>query len=58
VSAVLRGYDHDKSSQSTEQLHFSLAVSTGKSCEKARDENNETVDLPVSDRLDVVHQKF
>lgn len=34
-------YDHDKSSHSTEELHLSLAVSTGKSCEKAKDENME-----------------
>jgi hypothetical protein len=34
-------YDHDKSSHSTEQLHMSLAVSTGPSCEKAKAENME-----------------
>ena len=38
-------YDHDKSSQSTEEMHVSLAVSTGKSCERARDENVETMDM-------------
>jgi len=38
-------YDHDKSSRSTEQLHVSLAVSTGKSCEKAQDENMETLNI-------------
>jgi hypothetical protein len=38
-------YDHDKSSGSTEQLHVSLAVSAGKSCEKAQDENMEKVDM-------------
>jgi hypothetical protein len=34
-------YDHDKSSHSTEELHLAVAVSTGKSCEKAKDENME-----------------
>ncbi|MGO9835121.1 MAG: hypothetical protein ACLP1X_12980 [Polyangiaceae bacterium] len=38
-------YDHDQSSHSTEQLHVSLAVSTGKSCEKAQDENMETLNM-------------
>jgi hypothetical protein len=34
-------YDHDKSSHSTEELHMSLAVSTGPSCEKAKEKNME-----------------
>jgi len=38
-------YDHDKSSHSTEELHISLAVSTGKSCEKAQDENMQTINM-------------
>lgn len=38
-------YDHDKSTRSTEEMHVSLAVSTGKSCERARDENVETIDM-------------
>ncbi len=38
-------YDHDKSAHSTEEMHVSLAVSTGKSCERARDENVETIDM-------------
>jgi hypothetical protein len=36
-------FDHDKSSRSTEEMHVSLAVSTGKSCERARDENMQNV---------------
>jgi hypothetical protein len=32
-------FDHDKPGESSEELHVSVAVSTGKSCEKARDEN-------------------
>jgi hypothetical protein len=38
-------FDHDKKGEASEELHVAVAVSTGKSCEKARDENNETVDL-------------
>jgi hypothetical protein len=34
-------YDHDRSSHSTEELHMSLVVSTGPSCEKAKEENME-----------------
>jgi hypothetical protein len=36
-------YDHDKKGGSTEQLHVSVAISTGKSCEKAQDENPQQV---------------
>ena len=37
-------YDHDKSSgQDSEELHVSVSISTGKSCEKAQDENPDTV---------------
>jgi hypothetical protein len=38
-------FDHDKSTRSTEEMHVALAVSTGKSCEKAQDENMEHIDL-------------
>jgi hypothetical protein len=38
-------FDHDHSSRSTEEMHVALAVSTGKSCEKAQDENMERMDL-------------
>jgi hypothetical protein len=38
-------FDHDRSSRSTEEMHIALAVSTGKSCEKAQDENMERLDL-------------
>jgi hypothetical protein len=38
-------FDHDKKGEASEELHVSVAVSTGKSCEKARDENPDTVDL-------------
>jgi hypothetical protein len=38
-------YDHDHSSRSTEEMHVSLAVSAGKSCEKAQDENMQTITM-------------
>jgi hypothetical protein len=39
-------YDHDKSSgQDSEELHVSVSISTGKSCEKAQDENPQTLDM-------------
>jgi hypothetical protein len=38
-------YDHDQSSRSTEEMHVSLAVSAGKSCEKAQDENMQTITM-------------
>jgi len=39
-------YDHDGTSDAaSEEMHVSIAVSTGKSCERARDENPQTVDL-------------
>ncbi len=36
-------YDHDKGTGAHEQLHVSVAISTGKSCEKAQDENPQVV---------------
>jgi hypothetical protein len=38
-------FDHDESAKSTEEMHVALAVSTGKSCERAQDENSQTMDL-------------
>jgi hypothetical protein len=38
-------YDHDHSARTTEEMHLSLAVSTGKSCEKAQDENMQTINM-------------
>jgi hypothetical protein len=38
-------FDHDKGSGSTEEMHVSLAVSTGRSCEKAQDENMQTMNM-------------
>lgn len=38
-------FDHDKGGSDSEEMHLSVRVSTGKSCEKAQDENPQTLDL-------------
>jgi hypothetical protein len=38
-------FDHDKAGEASEEMHVSVAVSTGKSCERAQDENPQTVDM-------------
>jgi hypothetical protein len=38
-------YDHDAKSGTHEELSVQIAVSTGKSCEKAMDENPQTIDM-------------
>lgn len=38
-------FDHDQSAKSTEEMHVALAVSTGKSCERAQEENPQTIDM-------------
>ena len=43
-------FDHDKSSgQPSEEMHVQVAVSTGKSCEKAQDENPQTINMGARD---------
>ena len=46
-------YDHDKSSGDTEELHVSVGLSTGKSCEKAQDENPQQVSMGKSSAPDL-----
>jgi hypothetical protein len=38
-------FDHDDGQHHAEEMHVSVAVSVGKSCEKVRDENVETIDM-------------
>ncbi|MGO8998299.1 MAG: hypothetical protein ACLQVI_33695 [Polyangiaceae bacterium] len=39
-------YDHDSGSgQASEEMHVSVGVSTGKSCERAQDENPQSIDM-------------
>jgi hypothetical protein len=43
-------FDHDRSAKSTEEMHVALAVSNGKSCERAQDENMDRIDMRRQDR--------
>jgi hypothetical protein len=46
----IKVYDHDKKSgQPAEELHVSVTISAGKSCEKAQDENPQQVDMGKKD---------
>jgi hypothetical protein len=38
-------YDHDKGDKESEEMHLSVRVSAGKSCEKAQDENPQVINL-------------
>jgi len=38
-------FDHDKGGGDSEEMHLSVRISTGKSCEKAQDENPQTLDM-------------
>jgi len=38
-------YDHDANGEAAEEMHVAVSVSAGKSCEKAFDENPQTVDM-------------
>lgn len=52
-------YDHDKKSGTHEQLHVAVAVSTGKSCERAQDENPQTVQMGKADsRPDLTREQL
>lgn len=46
-------YDHDKKSGETEELHVSVGLSTGKSCEKAQDENPQHIAMGKSSGPDL-----
>ncbi len=43
-------YDHDAKTGQHEELSVQVAVSTGKSCEKAMDENPQTMDMGKKDK--------
>jgi hypothetical protein len=52
-------YDHDKASGETEELHVSVGLSTGKSCEKAQDENPQQVSMgKTSNRPDLTNAQL
>lgn len=51
-------YDHDKASGDTEELHVSVGLSTGKSCEKAQDENPQQIAMGKSQAPDLTKDKL
>lgn len=51
-------YDHDKKSGETEELHVSVGLSTGKSCEKAQDENPQQVTMGKSGGKDLTKDQL
>jgi hypothetical protein len=47
-------FDHDqKTGQTSEEMHVAVSVSTGKSCEKARDENPDSVEIGKAGKRDL-----
>jgi hypothetical protein len=51
-------YDHDKSSGDTEEMHVSVGLSTGKSCEKAQDENPQQISMGKSSGPDLTKEQL
>ena len=53
-------FDHDKGSgqKEAEEMHVSVAVSVGKSCEKVRDENNEQLDMGKKGQADLTKEQL
>jgi len=51
-------FDHDKSSGQTEELHVSVGLSTGKSCEKAQDENPQQVVMGKAGAKDLTKEQL
>jgi hypothetical protein len=51
-------YDHDKSSGDTEEMHVSVGLSTGKSCEKAQDENPQQISMGKSSGPDLTKDQL
>jgi hypothetical protein len=51
-------FDHDKGQASSEEMHVSVAVSVGKSCEKVRDENVETIDMGKKGSADLTKEQL
>jgi hypothetical protein len=52
-------FDHDgKTGETSEEMHVSVAVSTGKSCEKAVDENPQTIDFGKKGKADLTDDQL
>lgn len=46
-------FDHDKAGEASEELHVSVAVSAGKSCEKAFEETPDTMEIGKAQEKDL-----
>jgi hypothetical protein len=52
-------FDHDKNNTNgSEEMHVSVGVSTGKSCEKAQDDNPQTIDMGHKSGPDLTNQQL
>ncbi len=51
-------FDHDDGQKQSEEMHVSVAVSVGKSCEKVRDENVETIDMGKKGSADLTKEQL
>ena len=51
-------YDHDKKSGETEELHVAVGVSTGKSCERAQDENPQQMVIGKAGARDLSREEL
>lgn len=51
-------FDHDDGQKQSEEMHVAVAVSVGKSCEKVRDENVETIDMGKKSGADLTKEQL
>jgi hypothetical protein len=51
-------YDHDKKTGETEELHVAVGVSTGKSCERAQDENPQQMVMGKAGAKDLSREEL
>ena len=51
-------FDHDDGQKQAEEMHVAVAVSVGKSCEKVRDENVETIDMGKKGQADLTKEQL
>ncbi len=52
-------FDHDKNNANgSEEMHLSVSVSTGKSCERAQDENPQTIDMSKKSGPDLTNAQL
>ncbi len=51
-------FDHDKATGQTEEMHVAVGLSTGKSCEKAQDENPQQIAMGKSGGKDLTREQL